>query len=137
MNVTHKAWRWYFWASVVVTALSLGFEVKGGFADQGWGELLYSAFGYVVEILALVCLYGFVWQVRFGKHQYWAVFFFVNIVFFLSSIGYAVLSNDSEFIESMGLGFTVGVLLLGTALTIPMFIANFLYAFRNKHLWAV
>ena len=136
MNVIHRAWRWYFWVSAIVAVFGLGFDVKGGYSDQSWGELLYTALGYLMEILALVCLYGLVWHVRFGKHQYWAAFFFVSMVFFLSSMGYAVLSNDAEFIASAGLGFTIGVLLLGTALTIPMFIANYLYAFRNKHLWA-
>lgn len=120
-----------------MTVLVLGFEAKGGFVDQSWGEISYTAMGYVVEVLALVCLYGFVWQIRFWKRQYWAVFLFVNVAFFLSSIGYAMLSNESEFIETMGLGFVIGVLLAGTVLTLPMFIANFLYAFRSKHLWAV
>jgi hypothetical protein len=134
MTTVHRAWRWYFWISVALAALTLLFDAKWGFSYESFGELLYTVLGYIVEVLALVCLYGFAWQVRFGKQHYWAVFFFVNVLFFFSAIVYALVSK--EFIAEMGLGFALSVLLLGTVLTLPMFVANFLYAFRNKQLWA-
>ena len=136
MSTVHRAWRWYFWASLILAVLALGFEAQQGWVDRSWGEILYAGMGYVMEVPALICLYGFAWQIRLGKRQYWVVFLFVNVAFFISTFGYAALSIESEFFETMGLGFVISVLLAGAVLTLPMFVANFLYAFRSKHIWA-
>ena len=136
MNAIHRAWKWYFWASIILSVSLLIYDVMDGFVNQSWGELLYTAIGYAVDVLSLVCLYGFAWQIRIGKCQYWVLFLFINIIFFFTSTGYALFSNESNLIEDMGFGFIVTMFGVGIVLTLPMFIANFLYAFRNNHLWS-
>ncbi|NOU20416.1 MAG: hypothetical protein HOO93_01265 [Methyloglobulus sp.] len=135
MNAIHPAWKWYFWASIIMTIFLLGYDVSEGFAGQGFGDIIYMAAGYLVDALSLVCLYGFAWQIRIGKCQYWGLFLYINAAYFVFSMGYTALSLEPNSIEEVSIIF-VTLLIVGFALTLPMLFANFQYAFRNNQLWS-
>ncbi|MBK8814830.1 MAG: hypothetical protein IPN42_04650 [Methylococcaceae bacterium] len=137
MNAVHPAWKWYFWTSIIMTICLLGYDFWEGFANQSIGDIIFTAASYLVDVVSFVCLYGFAWQISLGKCQHWIFFFFVNVVFFIFSMGYAVLSLEPNSIQEVGLGFLVPLFVVGIALTLPMLIANYQYAFRNKHLWPI
>ncbi len=135
MHTIHRAWKWYFWASIIMAALVLVYDFSEGFSNQSIGDIIYTAAGYLIDVLSLVCLYGFAWQIRIGKYQHWGLFLFVNLAYFVISMGYTTFSLDSSLVKEMGLGFFVTLIIVGAVLTLPMLFANFQYAFRNKHLW--
>lgn len=129
-----KAWKVYFWFSLVVLAAGLPLEFISDATDSSEPDRVVTVFSYVIEIVALFCLYGFAWQIGFGKRMFWAVFFFVSLAFF----GYTILDAmllDVEEVLSSGV-FVISLLVFMVLIFLPQFVANYLYAFRSRHLWA-
>jgi hypothetical protein len=129
-----KAWKFYFWFSLVGFFAGLVLELKMEATESNLTDTLLSIATYVVEVIALVCLYGFAWQLKVGNKLFWAVFFFVSVGFFGYTVGYEFWSGVEELIEAgYFIYFLLGLMFL---LLAPQFLANYLYAFRSKHLWA-
>lgn len=73
-------------------------------------------------------------QLRFGRRIFWVVFFFVSLAFFGYTISDAILSDVEEVLSSNV--FVISLLVLMVLILLPQFLANYLYAFRSRHLWA-
>ena len=129
-----KVWKFYFWFSLVGLVAGLLLEFKMGTPESSPADIALNISAYVIEVVALVCLYGFAWQMRFGKRIFCAVFFIVSVGYFSYTIGYEMLSDvDGAITSGYFVVFLIAFMFL---ILLPQFIANYLYAFRSKHLWA-
>lgn len=127
-----KAWKFYFWFSLVVLAAGLLLEFKSEATESSVTDVVLNISSYAIEVIALVCLYGFAWQVRFGRRMFWVIFFFVSLGFFGYTISDAMPSDVEEVLAS-GV-FVISILVLMVLIFLPQFLANYLYAFRSTHL---
>lgn len=129
-----KAWKAYFWFSVAVLLAGVALDFTTEAAARSFTDTASDIASYVLEIISLISLYCFAWQVRFGNRTFWVVFFFVLAGFFGYTIGYEMFSDIDELVESgYFVLFLVTIMFL---LLAPQFVASYLYAFRSGHLWA-
>lgn len=129
-----KAWKFYFWLSLVALAAGLLLEFKMETTESGFPDIALNIFSYIIEIVTLVCLYGYAWQVRFGRKIFWQVFFLVSLGFFGYSVSDVMAPDVEELFSS-----NIIVILLAALMLLLFFLqllATYLYAFHSKPLWA-
>lgn len=129
-----KAWKFYFWLSLVALFVGFALELKMEDAESNRTDTLLSISSYIIEVIALICLYGFAWQLKVGNRLFWAAFFLISVAFFGYTVGYEMWSGVEELQEADY--FIYFLIVLMFLLLAPQFLANYLYAFRSRHLWA-
>lgn len=128
-----KAWKFYFWFSLVGLAAGLLLEFKMETVESTFTDVALNISGYIIGIVELICLYGFAWQVRFGRRIFWTAFFFVSLGFFGYTMSDAMLSDVEDVLSSNF--FVISLVILILLIFLLQTLANYLYAFRSKHLW--
>ena len=119
------AWalRLYFYITIALFALSL-------FIPQSRSQLALDIFW----VAGLVPLYGYVTQVPLVSVMFWRVYLVLSIAVFFGQFAYAF------YVVGAAIHPVLGAVLNGLALAVvfimPMWWANYLYAFRSPQLWS-
>jgi hypothetical protein len=124
LSKTSFAWalRVYFYITIVIFALSL-------FIPQSRSQLALDVFW----VAGLVPLYGYVSQIPLVSAMFWRVYLVISIVVFLGQFAYAFYVVGAA-IHPV-LGAVLNGLVLAVVFIMPMWWANYLYAFRSPQLW--
>jgi hypothetical protein len=130
-------WKLYFFLGVLLTALMVvllvGFSLY--FPEQASAlEIVSGWVALPLYVVQLIGLYGFVYWRRFGYERLWQLIFAATVietVWTFYSVG-----DDLPDLEGYETGLLAFTAVAGTALTAPLLIALFIYAFRSSRLWA-
>lgn len=127
-----KAWKLYFLLSLALFVYGLFLGIKGTWEEKE-PPTLVALLSNAIDAVALVSLYGLAWQVRLGFRGLWVASFFLSLGLFIYYSG-DVLTAFRPIDWSNA--FTVRFLFMTLLLSLPMLVANFLYAFRSDYLWS-
>ena len=119
----------------ILSVFGIGYELTNEFSYESIIDMAVGWLGYLIELLSLIVLYGYIWKKPYLKKQIWVVFLFTHLIFYIGSILYSTLYTD--FIYQMGLPFTIGLEILSSVLIMPMLLANYRYAFKFDTLWKI
>ena len=129
-----RTWIIYFWIEVIVFAFDTIQKIRG-FPTLTPGPYYING----LRAISIIALFGFAYQKKLGLRIIWQVFFLAHsfFVFRFAFIMFYGLSNIVRLIEAGEIGWcvTLFMLLLLLFTYVPVYYANFSYAFTNKKIW--
>ena len=120
-------WKIYFWVLVVLLAF---YHPSVGFPR------IWEVIDLVIDVIAIVGLFAFCWEKRILTRLFWRAFFPICIIwnvfyrYFIPEIQKVYLAPDPDWFKSVDIIFSL-------VMSILLFIALYLYAFRRSELWEV
>jgi len=81
----------------------------------------------IFNSLPWVALFGFTFEKKLWRKEFWQVIFYLCVIYEAR-----IFVNDVFLHSPHGINISM---LIGHFLTIPMYVATFLYAFKNNSLW--
>ena|SRR5712692_1639207 len=130
-----NAWKAYFYLALLASVLGIGGDIREQFQNPTLIGAVVTVIAYVVTVVGLVGLHGFVWQQRIWKAPFWKIFFFINILLMIAAVIFGLVTEPA--LERAPLGDIFLFLSILVAVGAPHFIALFLYAFRNERVWKI
>jgi hypothetical protein len=118
---------------IVIALFGIWYDLTNEFSYESTIDMLVSWLGYLIEILSLIVLYGYIWKKLYLKKVFWAILLFSHVIFFIGTMLYSIFYAD--FYNQMGLAFTVGFMVLTCLLVMPLLLANYRYVFKYDDLW--
>jgi hypothetical protein len=126
-------WKIYFWIIAVLTVLALAFQVAGSLgvellADEPLGAL--DAVSYAIAAVTLVGVFGFAYSKALLQRRLWQAWLPVVVLADIYFFGYEVLYPELGDLIGM-----ITVVVFYAILSVPQYIALYLYGFRSSELW--
>lgn len=118
-------WKVYFWifAFIVVSGYSATLAKKTAF---------YLYFDILLSIVGLVSLWCYAYEKRILRPNFWRLFFCLFLPWNVINMIYGPFYVDSELVGQSDQFYAK---LIPAAISLPAYIALFLYAFRSKEIW--
>jgi len=126
-------WKVYFFIAALPVVVAFGFslypgdEVAVSDVVAAWAALPF----YIVQLLGL---HGFIYWRRFGYERLWQLVFAATVI--ETAWTFYSMGDDLPDLEGYETGLLAFMAVGGTALTAPLLVALFIYAFRSSRLWA-
>ncbi len=123
-------WKCYFWVLTILLSLRhlAVYDLTGGFSR------IWEVIDIPMDVVLVIGLFGFCWERRIFFKLFWKMYFVAFSVWFIA--GNFFIPQPQEVAEidppvafqnfDMGLSITLSIL---------MFVALFLYAFRSSEIW--
>lgn len=117
-----RAWIIYSWIAIFVLAFDT-FQKLRGFLSLTPGPYYIN----VLRAISLIAVFGFAYQKKIASRFFWQIFFILHsyLVFKMFTVFLKLDIGDISFVALILLSFTY----------LPLYYANFSYAFINKNIW--
>lgn len=118
-SIFWKIYAWLYSLSAIIGIVSI---YTGQVPIKLYENKFIEITGSVVSLFSIVPLFLYAYKKSFLKQVFWKIFFFILIVFELKDIPVFVIKNPQFLLNG----------LFGIILSLPCYIAIFLYAFKRE-----